>query len=64
MDWKQIGKLLHRLDVRTHSKWLLLSVLIGIVAGLGAILFQVLTQIVMAAALAGVAGFQPGEPAG
>ncbi|TWT65460.1 chloride channel protein [Crateriforma conspicua] len=46
------------------SKWLLLAVAVGVVAGLGAILFQVLTQLVAHYALAGLAGFQVGEPHG
>ncbi len=63
MSRKRIGQLL-QLDVRAHGKWFVLSILIGVVAGIGAIVFQFLTQAVLHFALAGIVGFAPGEPAG
>jgi CIC family chloride channel protein len=51
-------------DARTSGKWILLSGLIGVVAGLGAWAFQVSSQAVMHYTLAEVAGYAPREPAG
>ncbi len=61
---KRLGELLNVFDLRSHGKWFLLSGMIGIVAGLGAIVFQVLTQAVMHYTLADLAGLSPGEPDG
>lgn len=52
------------LDLRVTSKWFLLSGAIGIVAGLGAILFQLLIQLVVHSTLLPLTGFAPGEAAG
>ena len=56
---------LHRfLDLRFQGKWFVLCTLIGIVAGVGPVGFQILSQGVMAAGPVGLAGFVPGEAAG
>lgn len=47
-----------------RGKWFYLSIVIGIVAGLGAIVFQFLTQVVMWGALGLGAGYWPPETAG
>ena len=52
------------LDLQTTGKWFLLSGLIGIVAGLGAIFFQLAIQVVVHYALGDVAGYVPAETAG
>jgi CIC family chloride channel protein len=52
------------LDERASAKWILLSVLVGVVAGAGAIAFQVLTQAVLWGVAHKVAGYEPGETAG
>lgn len=51
-------------DLRSTGKWFILSALIGIVAGVGAILFQSLSQSVMHLSLEKHAGYAPREPAG
>jgi len=61
-------KSLRRLPIgpvgRFAAKWFLLSALIGLVAGLGAIDFQIACQTVSHFSLGLVAGFTPGEPLG
>src|SRR6516162_8902009 len=52
------------LDAKSTGKWLLLSSMIGIVAGLGAIAFQAASQSVLHFTLANIAGYAPPEPAG
>ncbi|MCA9151526.1 MAG: chloride channel protein, partial [Planctomycetales bacterium] len=65
MVWfKRVGERLYALDWNVHGKWFVLSGLIGVVAGVGAIAFQVLTQVVMHYGLGQIAGYHPGEPVG
>jgi CIC family chloride channel protein len=52
------------LELRATAKWFLLSGLVGIVAGLGAIFFQSAIQVVNHYALGIVAGYVPPETAG
>ncbi|MEZ6060766.1 MAG: chloride channel protein [Planctomycetaceae bacterium] len=63
-----MGSLFRRLaghfHLHTNGKWFLLAVVTGIMAGVGAIVFQVLGQIVVRFVLLQFAGFQPGEAAG
>ena len=61
---KRLGERLNELEWKVHGKWVLLSALVGIVAGLGAILFQFLTQLVMHVCLERVAGYYAKQPAG
>lgn len=56
--------LLLGLDLKASGKWFLLSALIGIVAGIGAITFQAASQTVMHYTLTGIGGYAPVEPAG
>lgn len=51
-------------DGRFAAKWFLLSTVVGVVAGLGAIAFQYACQAVAHLALHLVAGYSPGEPLG
>lgn len=51
-------------DLKSSGKWFLLSAAIGIVAGLGAIAFQLASQTVLHFTLAQIAGYSPREPAG
>lgn len=62
--FKRLGQRLYALDVRAHSKWILLSLAIGTIAGAGGVVFQFLTQAVLHYALGMIAGYSPGEPAG
>ena len=48
-------------EMPSTGKWLILSALIGVVAGLGAIVFQWLVQVVQHLALVRVAGFPLSE---
>lgn len=51
-------------SLRTSVKWFVLSAAIGVVAGIGGIVFQVTEQIVFRVCSQGVAGFSPKEAAG
>ena len=48
-------------DAGDGSKWFLMSVLVGIVAGCGAIAFQIAGQLVVRYILVEYSGFTPGE---
>ena len=50
--------------LRSQARLLGATILVGIVAGLGAVLFYVMCQVVVHFALDGVAGFRPQEPLG
>ncbi len=52
------------LDLMSSGKWFVLSGIIGIVAGLGAIVFQLASQTVLHFTLVMMAGYTPPEPAG
>ncbi|HEX5103009.1 MAG TPA: chloride channel protein, partial [Pirellulaceae bacterium] len=54
----------HLVSFRSSGKWLLLATLVGIVAGLGGIAFQVTEQTIFRFSSQGVAGFSPKEAAG
>jgi chloride channel protein, CIC family len=51
-------------DLKSTGKWFLLASLVGTAAGLGAILFQVIGQVVVRYTLIAIAGFSPGEARG
>ena len=51
-------------ELRTTGKWLMLSAFVGIVAGLGAIAFQLLGQVVQHYSLVEFAGYRPPEAVG
>jgi CIC family chloride channel protein len=57
-------KLVFNSDHGATAKWFLLSSLVGVVAGSGAVLFQVLSQFVMHVSLVWAAHYSPGEPKG
>jgi CIC family chloride channel protein len=59
-----ITRFVKYLEFHSSGKWLILSSLIGVVAGLGAIVFQLLGQFVIHFTLSGIAGFAPSEAAG
>jgi CIC family chloride channel protein len=61
---RRFGEFLQVLDLRATGKWFILSAMIGVVAGLGAIVFQFLTQAVLRYVLTQFSGFHPGEAAG
>jgi CIC family chloride channel protein len=52
------------LDLRSSGKWFALSAVVGVVAGMGAIAFQLLSQSVLHFTLVFIAGYSPQEPAG
>lgn len=49
---------------KLSGKWTLLSILVGIIAGLGGIVFQTLGQLVVHLTLSQFAGYAPGEAGG
>lgn len=59
-----VDRLVHALDLKSSVKWFVLSGIIGVVAGVGAFLFQVSSQAVMHYSLSYFAGYEPREPAG
>ena len=61
---KTLEKILFALDWRASGKWTLLSLVVGIIAGVGGILFQVIGQLVVQYSLVTYAGFSPGEATG
>jgi CIC family chloride channel protein len=52
------------IQVRATSKWLFLFILIGVIAGLGSIVFQILCELGMHYLLDHLAGYRPEGPAG
>lgn len=61
---KRFDNFLKAFDLRSAGKWFLLSASIGVVAGLGAIAFQYLSQFILHAALFHWSGYAPPEPVG
>ncbi len=61
---RRIGDFLLGFELRSTGKWFLLSTAIGVVAGIGAIIFQFLCQAATYLALGLIAGYAPAEPAG
>jgi CIC family chloride channel protein len=65
MDWhNRIRHLLSGVELRASAKWFLLSAAIGVVAGIGGVVFQLASQSVLHFTLESVAGYAPEEPAG
>ncbi|MDA1163049.1 MAG: chloride channel protein [Planctomycetota bacterium] len=64
MSAARLQNMLRGFDLRSTGKWFLLASLVGAVSGVGAILFQVLGQIVVQYTLVTFAGFHPGEAVG
>ncbi|MCA8998911.1 MAG: chloride channel protein, partial [Planctomycetaceae bacterium] len=52
------------LDWKSSGKWTLLSILVGVIAGLGGIVFQIVGQVVLHFSLVYFAGYHPREAAG
>tara|TARA_R110002095_G_scaffold205518_1_gene188926 strand:+ start:1225 stop:3096 length:1872 start_codon:yes stop_codon:yes gene_type:complete len=61
---KKFGEFLISFDLKTNAKWFVLSCLIGIVAGLGAIVFDVLIQVVEHNSLVAISGFDHPQTVG
>lgn len=61
---KRVAEWWQSLDLGVAGKWFLLSGMVGVIAGLGAIVFQVLCQVVLYLTLELIAGYAPGEAAG
>lgn len=65
MSWfDPIRKFLSGFELRASGKWFILSAIVGVVAGLGAIVFQLGSQTVLHFTLERIAGYSPQEPAG
>ncbi len=60
----QLQQLLNAIDVKASGKWIVLSILVGIVAGIGAILFHLAGQIVSEISLVHFANYAPREALG
>ena len=61
---QRLRSFLQGFELRSTGKWFLLSSLVGIAAGVGAIAFQVLSQAVSYFTISMIAGYAPGEAAG
>jgi len=61
---QRFREFLNSFDLRSTGKWFILSSMIGIVAGLGAITFQIACQFVNHHTLVTLAGYHAAEPAG
>lgn len=61
---RRVADLVNTFELQTTGKWFFLSTLIGCVAGVGAILFQLLTHYVVEFSLAHFANYLPGEAVG
>ena len=59
-----IRKFLDSIDFQSSSKWIVLASLVGIVSGLGAVIFQLLGQMVAYYSLSQFAGYTPPEALG
>lgn len=59
-----LANLNRALDWRSSGKWTVLSILVGVIAGLGGILFQILGQFVLNLTLVRFAGYAPVEAVG
>ena len=64
MSAATLRNLISGFDLKSTGKWFLLASLVGAASGLGAVLFQVLGQLVGQYTLASFAGFVPGEASG
>lgn len=65
MTWANwLQRVISQFDIRASGKWFVLSALVGVIAGLGAITFQVTSQFVTHYSLGKYAGYVPHEPAG
>jgi len=63
MEWShRFRKLFAGLELRASAKWFLLSAAIGVVAGVGGVVFQLASQSVLHFTLESVAGYAPQEP--
>ena len=62
--WHWLDRWLKRFDLTTSGKWLVLSAMIGVIAGMGAIAFQFLGQGVQTVGLNWVAGYEPPQAYG
>lgn len=60
----KLEKILSGLDWKVSGKWTFLSILVGIIAGLGGIVFQIVGQVVLQFTLVKFAGYAPVEAVG
>ena len=61
---RYFSELLRLFDLHASGKWFLLASAIGVVAGVGAIVFQFLSHLVLHYALGAMTGYHPREAAG
>lgn len=59
-----LDQFLRSLDWKTTGKWTVLSVTVGVIAGMGGVVFLLLTQAISYSTLWPLSGFLPGEAAG
>ena len=59
-----LNRFLRSLDWRSSGKWTLLSITVGVIAGLGGVAFVFMTQWISHSTLYEFSGYLPGEAAG
>lgn len=59
-----LNAILKALDWKSSGKWIVLSTLVGIISGIGAIVFQLLGHLIVHATLVQFAGYAPREAIG
>ncbi|MBS0264458.1 MAG: chloride channel protein [Planctomycetes bacterium] len=65
MGWfNRLRESIFDIGMKTSAKWFVLSAVIGVVAGLGGVVFQLASQAVLHFTLVSVAHYAPQEPAG
>jgi chloride channel protein, CIC family len=64
MKLTRLSAIRHEFDFRSAGRWLFLGTVVGIISGLGAILFQTLLGFVKEFAIVGWMGLEPGAPGG
>ncbi|CAN5305803.1 chloride channel protein [soil metagenome] len=64
MNFSKISSLRKEFDFRLAGRWLLFGLAVGVISGLGAILFQTILEIVKEVAITHWMGISPGHPGG
>lgn len=64
MNLPRLSALRHEFDFRSAGRWLFLGTVVGVISGLGAIVFQTLLGFVKEFAIVGWMGLEPGAPGG
>ncbi|HEX5170701.1 MAG TPA: chloride channel protein [Cyclobacteriaceae bacterium] len=64
MEWNRLSSIRKEFDFRVAGRWLFYGLIVGVISGLGAILFQTLLELVKELAMVHWMGLEPGGPGG